>query len=500
MPSNVSPVAIPFTAARSTRWKGALPAVLICLGINLIIGIAIAAYRPEYLRDYRYNSNPDAIHYVRLGRNFLVCGHYSRCLKPPYVPDSLRTPVYPLFAGGFDLVGGAAAVYGAQAVLHAGSCVLLFLLVRRYFGRRTALWASLLLATDLMLAISNFEAMSEPLFAFLLLAAAVWLIPAAIPTGSELGPARDFLIGGLLLSLAILTRPAGLYLPLLYTALLLGQGLVHRCLPRALRFAGLLLAVTFLPVAAWVARNYAVSSLPRLSSSEAIMLVYFTGAGAYQVEHGLTLDEAQQRIREEFYLAPPDHTNNHWLTTRSVAEMDAELRAAVRPVLTRYPKALLLSSALAVIKATFSHNVGLLADALGAQWIAPSTSGLFRLKAAAFGRLGQNNLILVLAFGWQLAHNALTWGWFPAGVIIALRRRDARCFTLLLLLALAYFLLTVALVGPEAYYRSRTPHMPLVFALAGVALGAVRWRHKRGLGLVPKTSRDGAASPCPDCP
>ncbi|MFH1484824.1 MAG: hypothetical protein ABIH46_02030, partial [Chloroflexota bacterium] len=96
-----------------------LAVILACLGINLGIGALIAVNRPAYLADYRLSTNPDAKQYVLLGRNLLLHGHYSRCQQPPYLPDMMRTPVYPLFAGGLDIVGKAGAIYLVQAVLHA---------------------------------------------------------------------------------------------------------------------------------------------------------------------------------------------------------------------------------------------------------------------------------------------------------------------------------------------------------------------------------------------
>src|SRR5262249_24439427 len=154
--------------------------------------------------------------------------------------------------------------------------------------------------------------------------------------------------------------------------------------------AALLLLVALTPPAAWIVRNAAVFSLPRLSNADAIMEVYFAGAGAYQVEHGLTLEEAQARISKEYDLPPPEVTNNHWVTDQPGAEMDAKLRAAAFPVLTKYPKALVVSSALAIIKSGFSHNAGVLAQAMGREWIPPGAGDLLRGDRAALSRLAQN--------------------------------------------------------------------------------------------------------------
>src|SRR6185369_10322903 len=131
--------------------------VIVCLGLNFTLFAGIALRNPHYLVNYQLAGNPDSLHYVLIGHNVFTEGAYSRSVGPPFVPDMLRTPVYPLFAGGLELLGRAAAIYFVQVLLHAGSCVLLFVLVRRYFGARPAFWASLFLASDLALIATNFE-------------------------------------------------------------------------------------------------------------------------------------------------------------------------------------------------------------------------------------------------------------------------------------------------------------------------------------------------------
>jgi len=447
--------------------------IVVCLALNLAVLAGVAASHPEYLRDYRVSQNADAYHYVLLGRNFLLKGEYSRCETDPFVPDVLRTPVYPLFAGALDIVGGAAAIYLAHALLHAASCLLLYRLVRRYLGVTAAVFASLLLATDLMIAVSNFEAMSELLFLFLVLASANFLVLASLSLGDPMVRPRSFVVGGLLLALAILTRPAGLYLPGVFAVVLVGVGLARHCLMRAIGYGTLLLLVALLPVAGWIARNSAVFSLPRLTHNDAIMQVYFAGAGAYQIQHGITLEEAQERISREFDLPPPHVTNNHWISDVPVAQIDAQLRSASMPVLLKYPKAMVVSSLTAVGKASVSHNVALLGRILDRPWNPPGTASLLRAEAAAFDRLFQNEPSLLLAFCWQYGHNMITWLLALVGLFIGLRNRKTRLFSLLLAAVLAYFHMTVALVGVEAFYRSRTPHMPYVFVFAGLAAAAL---------------------------
>jgi hypothetical protein len=443
----------------------------LCLALNLAVLFGVALGRPDYLRDYNHCSNPDAVHHVRLGRNFLLTGNYSRCDQPPYVPDMLRPPVYPLFAGAFDLLGGASAIYLAQALLQMASCVLLFLLVRPIFGEAAALLASLFLATDLMLAVHNFQAMSEPLFVFFVLAATLCLLPGIVSLGqTDRGSLGRWLAGGLLLGLAVLTRPVGLYLPLIFALALAGVGLWRGCWRPALGRALLLALTMLLTVGPWVIRNKVVFELPRLTTAETVTQVYFLGGGAYQVRHQVTLEEAQAMIAHEFDLPPEGIVQNPWESDRSVAEMDAALTHARAQILARYPKELVQASGMGMLKATVSHNVADLAVLLGGAWQAPGTGALLRGDSAALDRLSQNGPLLTAAFAWQLLHTALALLAGGAGVVLMLRRPQTWPAGLVLLAAAAYFYLTVALFGYEAFSRCRIPVLPFLYAFAGYGL------------------------------
>src|SRR5262247_3574215 len=88
------------------RFLDLLKIVLLSFMVNLILTVFIGINQPEYFWDYRRNGNPDARDYVRLGENFWLSGKYSRQAAPPYQPDILRTPVYPILAGGINVLSG----------------------------------------------------------------------------------------------------------------------------------------------------------------------------------------------------------------------------------------------------------------------------------------------------------------------------------------------------------------------------------------------------------
>lgn len=476
-------------------WRPLLTVVAVCLALNAAIATSIAIIRPAYLEDYRLSGDPDSQHYVLLGRNTFLHGCFSRCEAPPYVPDAFRTPGYCLFAGGLEWLGRAGTIYFVQVLLHAGSCVLLFSFVRDLFGPRPAFWAALLLATDLTLGIFNFMIMSEPLFVFLVVGAAAVLLPAALaPADRRFRWARLALAGGLLLGLAILTRPAGLYLPLVLALGFVGVGLFRKRVVVSVVSAAIMLAVAWLPAAGWIARNAALFSLPRLTHNQSNVLIYFFGAGAYQVEHGVSLEQAQAMISEEYGIVPVVEAQNAHAFGRDVAEIDAQQRAVVWKVVTKYPRSLLVSSATGIVKASLSHATADLAGMLSCAWTAPGSRALVVDPARAAKRLGENAPLLRVAFVWQVAHVVTALGATVLGMGLVLLNRKTRAAGILLLMILAYFYLTVALFGLEAYCRSRIPALPFLYAFAGYAFSRVLPGSKAAPSAPDETVADGPKS------
>lgn len=445
--------------------------ILLCFGINLAILAGIAINNQEYLLDYRLNTNPDAVHYVLLGRNTLLHGHFSRSESPPYEPDMLRTPIYPLFSGALDVVGKPLAIYLAQVLLQVASCALIYKLADRHFGALTAFFASLFLATDEMWAISNFEALSEPLFVFLLLCSTERLSRGLFSAPTLKTRWLVICEAGLLLGLAILTRPVALYMLAWYIPIVFLSGRQGLRAATRLSEVAVLMIVSLILPGGWIARNYSIFSVPRLTTVDLNNFVYFVGAGTYQVERGLEREPAQRVIAEEFGLLPYTAYQNCQSTNYSVIKMVADLQKAWPRVVFKYPRSLCISSGLAIIKSIGSHNVAKLADMTGRAWIAPRVGDLIQLRTEALERLGKNGTLLVGSFFWQLIHTVLAWGFALFGIVSSLKSRDHRLVAILCLAGLSYYCLAISLFGFDAYFRCRFPALPFLYLFAGVGAG-----------------------------
>jgi len=170
---------------------------------------------------------------------------------------SLRPPLYPALLGAlFRLFGGGLSTVPAarlfSAICGALAAALFFGWARRLLGTRVALVAALVFAAWPAHLWASSEMLTEPLFS-LLVCGFAWALTAGRP-----------LPGGILLGLAILTRPSALLLLLPAWLFILvmraGEG---RKLPALL---ALTLPVLLL-VAPWVARNTGIHRRPLLTTN-----------------------------------------------------------------------------------------------------------------------------------------------------------------------------------------------------------------------------------------
>jgi 4-amino-4-deoxy-L-arabinose transferase-like glycosyltransferase len=452
-------------------WGWALPAVAVSLILHAALFVAVAIRQPAYLTDHERNPNPDALHFVTLGRNLLDNGAYSRSVEPPYPPDMVRPPGYPVFVGLLDKVGEVGAIYVAQALLQAGACLLLFAMVWPHFGKAAALCGSILLGADLVLAIYDFEVMSEPLCNFLTLAAMWLILPISQTLARGEAPRWSRLAcGGILLGLVTLTRPAGQFLPFVLATCFVLLGWWYGRWARAFAAAALLLVAALPLPALWVARNNATLSVPHLTTADAINNVYYVGAGAYQVHFNITVEEARAKICEEYGLTPYPIVANDWTSDHSVAELDRQMRGAQFAVMTRYPVDLTKASALALTKATLGHNANKLALMVEEDWTAPGVESLLAGSRDAWDRLQQNNSLLVGVFTVEVVQAMVVFLAALAGVIVALRDPQGRAAALLLFAVGFYLYATIVAHGLVTFFRMRVPVVPFFCVFAGIGV------------------------------
>jgi len=467
--------------SRPQEWRDGLWIGVFVICIHAAVLLFLALERPEYLLNYQTNNNPDARHYVLLGENVWSKGVYSRQVEPPYSPDIVRTPVYPLVAGGFQVLFGVIwPLYVAQAFFSVGTAWASYKLGTLLWGRRIGLIAASIYGLDLMLVILDYQAMSESLFIFLATSAVAWWAHLLMLPRDTRRAVWSHGWLGVLLSLAIYVRPGGLYLPLVMCVCEIAL-ILSRRLSLSLYAPIVMIIVVCGTLSPWVVRNQVIYGVPRLTTADTINLAYFAAAGAYQMRYGIDLESAQARIAEEFHLTPLVETNNFWLAKEDVATMDRRQRAAAQRIILESLPAMARSSLLGVIKSTIAHNTADLAEAAGMMWNPPGMAKLAQGKFAEFcSVLLQNHPVLVGVFLWQILFSALVFFLGSIGVFKMLLRQDnGRVVAICLIAVVAYYVATIMVVGMEAYARHRSIIVPIWIVFAAVGLAAITSKQER---------------------
>jgi hypothetical protein len=246
----------------------------------------------------------DSREYHDSARALLETGSFA--VSPELLlPQTFRTPGYPSFLAVVYGVAGErpAAALLAQLVLSVATLALVYLLVRRLWGARVALAATVLLALDAGALLLSLVLLTETLFTLLLVAALACGV--AVLTRPE---RRRWAVGmGIALAACALVRPVAYYL---VAPVALGLAVHGRRAGWGARGTARVLALLLVPycaaVGGWRYRNYRVTGSPAFTRVDATVLLFYRGAAIVARRDGITMDEARARLRAEFGGAPGD--------------------------------------------------------------------------------------------------------------------------------------------------------------------------------------------------
>lgn len=433
------------------------------LAVGLTLFIWIGCVNREYLSDYKLAPNPDAITYLDLGQNIWLHGEYSRRPAPPYTPDFKWTPVFPVLAGGANCLLGAAGIFALNILLSALSCLIIYRLAEYYISPKAGAIASSLFALDTLVWSLNFQAMSDIAFVTFVLVGLYFTLPTLFPKGiTETTSFWRLIPGGLGLSAAILTRPTGLYLPIVILLCYAVKFLFFRKdRIRSVAYALTFFVCSYSLAGLWMFRNYQTFGIFTLSSNENIVMVYYTGGGAWQTEFNCTLSEAQEKIQKEYNLPPDVVCQNADAFGADPAQIDRQLKACKREVLLKYPSSLIKSAMIGVPKSLIAHETGIFAALTKQDW-------------QGAGKLFSNSPILIIIFVWSVLFQVTVICGGVIGIICSwFKNRDMRWTIFCSAGIAAYFVLTMGLSGADCCARYRLPLMPIIIVFAAIAIAAL---------------------------
>jgi 4-amino-4-deoxy-L-arabinose transferase-like glycosyltransferase len=222
------------------------------LALAAIVVVALVARVAVIVADTGYRPANDALEYDYLARSIGAGRGY-----PPsgYLlqggPTAIRGPAYPFLLGGIYALTSDSTLAGRllNAILGASIVCLLFLVVKRIWGRRTALAAAALAAAFPPLVLLSRDLVSESLFIALELAAVLCVLEMRRSGGLL----RWAAAAGVSCGLAVLTRPTGFAVLL---AILIGVSTQRplRCL-HSLASASVCLSCALVVTIPWVVRD-----------------------------------------------------------------------------------------------------------------------------------------------------------------------------------------------------------------------------------------------------
>jgi 4-amino-4-deoxy-L-arabinose transferase-like glycosyltransferase len=229
--------------------------------------------------------------YYDIARNILSGNGFSQDAVAPFEPDSIRTPLYPLFLAFFAMLFG---VFDAAIIpqIVVGSCIplLAYRIARQLMGSEyVALWTAALLAVEPLSITFSSTFQVETLFTALLLSGLTVFLAYLQTERVHVLAASMVLLG-----FAVLARPTVQFLPLILVGVILFQ--LRGNPRRALGHSILLICIGGAVVSPWLLRNYLQFGAVSLSV-QSVSVPY-----AFLVPSAIALEKKQgfSKTQDEF--------------------------------------------------------------------------------------------------------------------------------------------------------------------------------------------------------
>lgn len=425
--------------------------VLLAAFVPRVVVLAIAMTNQDYLVTL------DSAGYLSLAGtmfsdlSFGYTGPYGG-----YVPETFRTPGYPLFLSFAALLPGGAVLAGAvlQTLIGGATAVLAWKWFLSMFGRRGAAAGLVFFALDYVTVMHTPMILAETLLMAVLLAASVLTCRAL----EEPSPRGAFPAGSLWGAAAFI-KPVALYFPV--AAVFMFRG--------ARKAAVIFLASALVLPAAWSFRNYLVAGKAGFSSIGGVVLLKYAAGSVESLRTGKSFSETWPSLVAEAEASAPEGGFGND-SVRAAA-----YTAKALPILMEHP-VLVVRYLLKGLAATAAGTgLEMLPQLLGMRHEFPSDGGL-----------GGGTAALLRAYPW-LWGPQIVYTLFLGTVYVlfglglrSLWTSGRRRLAVFLLVATVYFF---GMASTNGYYRYRI--VPMLFMSAGAA--AV-FSARRRSGTVPENS------------
>jgi hypothetical protein len=402
-------------------------------------------------------NNPDSIGYIRLADGLRAgCGFAPLWQNGTCGPAEIeRTPGYPLFV---SVLPNLRRVLALQAVLGAGTCLLVGLFALRYWGLTAGIIAESLTGFDLA-SIGTNNIGTETLFTWLIIVAILLQLTIVGRTVIDLWSIAGVLITALLVGVAALVRPIGQVLLIIVVL-----GIVPLRMPslqKKLILSTLALLLSVAVIVGWSYRNYLRTGIWTFSTIGAINLNYWLAAGVLAHESNKTTDE----VRSDLLRSVGRESGAPDLWSMTFDENPREMRSRGLQVVLSHPLVTVLLVTEGFLRSCIMPpNRFFVSTFLGHRVGQAETQAVLTRNI----RLGMRS---TLSSRWLLAVRSLLFVQFAINVfgIIGIGLAISRMRSIPLSAAwleiiplLGALLLLVAAAGPVESFRYRVPATPLL--------------------------------------
>ena len=392
----------------------------------------------------------DSWHYTAPAEGLKAgCGYAALEDGKCQAPETRYPPGYSIFLA---LVPTLRTAVGLQALMGAAVCVITSVVVAWLWDYWSALLAAVLMAFDLASVATGATIVAEQPFQ-LVLAAIVLLVAVMILLAGKSRILPLAIPTSVLLALAIVIRPTGIFVPFAVSATIF-------VLPISWRARmGSILIVSLLPAAAvigWTHRNVSCCHVSTIATAGANDLYRFKAAAVVALSEHESFDLAQHQL--DLALPPNVHPGN---------DPDEVERRAMQ-IFRERPVALALVTAKSAVVLLFAPAGTVLSRMLGLEWRASNPGGHKEEVQPVLSSLYSDPGMLALVV-FQIAYCIL----IAVGIIFALinvRGMSKAQREMVLLCAVTVILLLAPNVGGAAKFRMRTPAAPAMVILAAVGL------------------------------
>lgn len=205
----------------------------------------------------------DSRAYIILAENILSHGSFSLSNEAPFVPESFRSPGFPIFlAFLFTFFGPSLFALSVHALLMSLAPILFYIYTRRWH-ERAAFWAAIVFALEPVRIFLASSLLTDSLFCVLFLASLIALERGRVSLLAAT-------IAGVLLGLAILVRPIAQFLPFVYVAYI-----IFLWQPQRMQRVACVIVGVIVVVSPWMYRNQVLFGSWNISSVGAANLALY---------------------------------------------------------------------------------------------------------------------------------------------------------------------------------------------------------------------------------